>query len=47
MEQDIVNFENKKYWTRPLLVPEDGPIGESRRRARQFYTGDFPRDDAE
>ena len=24
-----------------------GSIGESRRRAHSFYSGDFPRDDAE
>ena len=32
MEQDIVVFEHKAYWTRPLLVAEDGPIMEYRRR---------------
>jgi len=41
MEQDIVIFENKKYLREPLLVPEDGPIAEYRRRARRDYTGDF------
>ena len=41
MEQDIVIFENKRYWTRPLLVKEDGPIGEYRKRARRWYSGDF------
>ncbi len=41
MEQDIVVFEHKRYWKRPLLVAEDGPIGEYRRRARKFYSGDF------
>lgn len=41
MEQDIVIFENKTYLTRPLLVPEDGPIAEYRRRARKDYTGHF------
>jgi phenylpropionate dioxygenase-like ring-hydroxylating dioxygenase large terminal subunit len=41
MEQDIVIFENKTYWTNPLLVPEDGPIAEYRRRARASYSGRF------
>ena len=41
MEQDIVVFEHKRYWKQPLLVAEDGPIGEYRRRARKFYSGDF------
>ena len=43
MEQDIVVFENKRYWTRPLLVKEDGPIGEYRKRARRWYSGEFYR----
>lgn len=41
MEQDIVVFEHKRYWKRPLLVAEDGAIGEYRRRARKFYSGEF------
>ncbi len=41
MEQDIVIFEHKKYLTRPLLLPEDGPIAEYRRKARKEYTGEF------
>jgi phenylpropionate dioxygenase-like ring-hydroxylating dioxygenase large terminal subunit len=41
MEQDIVIFEHKKYLTRPMLVPEDGPIAEYRRKARKDYTGEF------
>jgi phenylpropionate dioxygenase-like ring-hydroxylating dioxygenase large terminal subunit len=41
MEQDIVVFEHKRYWTKPLLVAEDGPIGEYRRRARKHYSGSF------
>ena len=41
MEQDIEVFEHKRYWERPLLVAEDGPIGEYRRRARRFYSGEF------
>ena len=45
MEQDIVIFENKRYLTRPLLVPEDGPIAEYRRKARKSYTGEFFSDD--
>ena len=41
MEQDIVVFEHKRYWTKPLLIPEDGPIARYRRNARRFYTGEF------
>ena len=41
MEQDIVIFEHKKYLTKPLLVPEDGPIAEYRRAARRSYSGEF------
>jgi phenylpropionate dioxygenase-like ring-hydroxylating dioxygenase large terminal subunit len=41
MEQDIVIWENKRYLTNPLLVPEDGPIAEYRRKAQRDYTGDF------
>jgi phenylpropionate dioxygenase-like ring-hydroxylating dioxygenase large terminal subunit len=41
MEQDIVVLEHKAYWTQPLLVPEDGPIAEYRRRARRAYSGRF------
>ena len=41
MDQDVVIFENKKYLTRPCLVPEDGPIAEYRRKARKDYSGEF------
>jgi 3-ketosteroid 9alpha-monooxygenase subunit A len=41
MEQDIVVFEHKTYWKTPLLVPEDGPIADYRRRARKWYSGRF------
>ncbi|MGE4605464.1 MAG: Rieske 2Fe-2S domain-containing protein, partial [Myxococcota bacterium] len=41
MNEDIVMFEHKRYFTSPLLVPEDGPIAEYRRRARGQYDGDF------
>ena len=47
MEQDIVVFENKRYWTQPLLVPEDGPIAAYRKRARRWYTGAFPAEPGE
>jgi len=36
-EQDFEIWENKKYRPRPLLCEEDGPIGEYRRWASQFY----------
>ncbi len=41
MNEDIVMFEHKRYFTNPLLVPEDGPIADYRRRARAQYDGDF------
>jgi phenylpropionate dioxygenase-like ring-hydroxylating dioxygenase large terminal subunit len=41
MEADIPIFEHKKYLTRPLLLPEDGPIAAYRRNARKYYTGEF------
>ncbi len=41
MNEDIVMFEHKRYFTNPLLVPEDGPIADYRRRARAQYHGDF------
>ena len=41
MNEDIVVFENKRYWTRPLLVEGDGPIAEYRRSARSRYSGGF------
>lgn len=43
MDQDVMIFENKKYLTEPLLVPEDGPIAEYRRKARKNYTWEFYR----
>jgi hypothetical protein len=42
MNEDIVCFEHKRYWVRPLLVDDDGAIADYRRRARKNYTGDFP-----
>ena len=41
INEDIVLFEHKKYLTHPLLVPEDGPIAEYRRNARDRYSGEF------
>jgi phenylpropionate dioxygenase-like ring-hydroxylating dioxygenase large terminal subunit len=41
MNEDIVMFEHKRYFTQPLLVPEDGPIADYRRRSRKNYSGDF------
>ncbi len=38
---DIVVFEHKKYFTHPLLIPEDGPIANYRRNARRWYSGGF------
>ncbi len=42
MEQDIVVFEHKRHWKQPHLLPEDGPIGEYRRRARASYSHEGP-----
>lgn len=36
-EQDFAIWENKKFRERPPLCDEDGPIGEFRRWAAQFY----------
>jgi phenylpropionate dioxygenase-like ring-hydroxylating dioxygenase large terminal subunit len=41
INEDIVVFEHKKYLTRPLLLKEDGPIGEYRRTGRNRYSGTF------
>jgi 3-ketosteroid 9alpha-monooxygenase subunit A len=37
MNEDIPIWENKQYLPRPMLCEEDGPIGQYRRWARQFY----------
>ncbi len=42
MNEDIVLFENKRYFINPLLVEEDGKIGDYRRRTRKSYSGKFP-----
>ena len=36
MAQDIPIWENKKYWTRPLLCDGDGPLAVYRRWMKQF-----------
>ncbi|MGK7953412.1 MAG: Rieske 2Fe-2S domain-containing protein [Xenococcaceae cyanobacterium] len=36
-EQDIPILENKIYQSHPLLLEEDGPIGQCRQWANQFY----------
>jgi phenylpropionate dioxygenase-like ring-hydroxylating dioxygenase large terminal subunit len=41
LEADIPIWEHKQYLTEPLLLPEDGPIAEYRRKARRHYTGEF------
>jgi len=38
MEQDIVIWEHKAYWPRPLLCDGDGEIGTYRRWMRQFFS---------
>jgi 3-ketosteroid 9alpha-monooxygenase subunit A len=42
MNEDIVCFENKRYFVNPLLCEGDGPIGDYRRRTRKRYSGEFP-----
>jgi hypothetical protein len=37
MERDIVIWENKKYWKRPVLCDGDGDFGTYRRWMRQFF----------
>jgi len=41
IEQDFAIWQTKKFRPRPLLCDGDGPIGEYRRWARQFYTRDW------
>lgn len=38
MEQDIVIWEHKTYWKRPMLCDGDGEIGTYRRWMRQFFS---------
>ena len=38
MEQDIVIWEHKAYWQRPVLCDGDGEIGTYRRWWRQFFS---------
>ncbi len=38
MAEDIVIWENKKYFERPLLCDGDGPIGTYRKWMRQFFS---------
>ena len=38
-ENDIPIWEAKRYYTRPVLCRDDGPIGSLRKWARQFYSG--------
>jgi hypothetical protein len=37
LEQDKPVWENKVYLDRPLICEGDGPIGQFRRWAAQFY----------
>jgi len=37
MSQDIPIWENKRYWTRPMLCDGDGPFAVYRRWMRQFF----------
>jgi phenylpropionate dioxygenase-like ring-hydroxylating dioxygenase large terminal subunit len=39
--QDFEIWEHKKFRPRPMLCDGDGPIGEFRRWARQFYSQDW------
>ena len=40
IQQDFEIWEHKKFRPRPMLCDGDGPIGEFRRWARQFYSED-------
>ena len=37
VEQDFPIWENKRYYDRPRLCDGDGPVGDYRRWAAQFY----------
>ena len=41
IQQDFNIWEHKKFRPRPMLCDADGPIGEFRRWARQFYSEDW------
>ncbi len=41
MNEDILIWENKKYWTRPVLCDGDGPLGTYRRWMRQFFSEEW------
>jgi phenylpropionate dioxygenase-like ring-hydroxylating dioxygenase large terminal subunit len=41
IQQDFEIWEHKRFRPRPALCDGDGPIGEFRRWARQFYTEDW------
>ena len=43
MAEDIVIWENKRYWTRPVLCDGDGDFGTYRRWMRQFFSEDWKR----
>ena len=38
MSQDIIIWEHKKYYQKPLLCDGDGPFGDYRRWMSQFFT---------
>jgi phenylpropionate dioxygenase-like ring-hydroxylating dioxygenase large terminal subunit len=41
IQQDFAIWEHKRFRARPALCDGDGPIGEFRRWARQFYSEDW------
>jgi hypothetical protein len=47
MNEDIVVFEHKKHWTRPLLCDADAAIATYRKRSRALYGGEFLKMDDE
>ena len=41
MAEDIPIWENKAYWTRPILCDGDGRFGLYRQWMRQFFSEDW------
>ncbi|MBA6411912.1 Rieske 2Fe-2S domain-containing protein [Parahaliea sp. F7430] len=41
MEEDIIIWERKQYFEKPLLCDNDGPFAKFRKWYAQFYTEDF------
>jgi hypothetical protein len=46
-QNDIMIWENKKFFVNPLLVKGDGPMNKQRRWFKQFYVTDFEKTSVE